>query len=387
MEAMRFVILPLCLMGAFVVGLQAAEVEVKVIDEIVAKINGDIITKTEIERSRKQAEADLRQRGVTGKALEDAMKLREKDLLRDRIDQLLLVQRANLLNINVDADVSKYLAEIRLKNKIADPDAFEKFVREQTGMPFEDFRAETKNGILTRRVIQQEVQSRITVPRSEALQYYEAHKDEFIREEMVFLQEIMLSTEGKVAEEVEKKAKELVDRARKGEKFHELARDNSDAPSAQQGGDLGGWRRGQLDAKIEAMVWDKERNHVTDPIPLEGRGFLILKVQEHYQKGLAPFERVESEIMEKLYMPRFEPKVREFLTRLREEAFLELKEGYIDSSAAPGKNTAWQDPAELKPETTTKEEVQAVQRRKRMFWLLPIPGTSTQKPSISSSPR
>ncbi|MBK7930853.1 MAG: hypothetical protein IPJ98_26265 [Bryobacterales bacterium] len=76
-------------------------------------------------------------------------------------------------------------------------------------------------------------------------------------------------------------------------------------------------------------------------------------------------------------MTRFQPKIREFLTALRQDAFLEIKDGWADSSAAPGKETRWTDPAQLKPETVTKEEVAANPRRKRLLWLVPIPGTKS----------
>ena len=86
-------------------------------------------------------------------------------------------------------------------------------------------------------------------------------------------------------------------------------------------------------------------------------GFEILKIEERYEAGQAPLADVENEIMEKLSMPQMQPKVRELLTKLREDAFLEIRAGYVDSGAAPNKDTAWKDPAQLKPETTTKEEV------------------------------
>jgi peptidyl-prolyl cis-trans isomerase SurA len=97
---------------------------------------------------------------------------------------------------------------------------------------------------------------------------------------------------------------------------------------------------------------------------------------------------VESEIMNRLYGPRFQPKIREYLTRLREQAFLEIKPGFVDSGAAPGKDTSWKDPAQLKPETVTKEEVANIKRRKRMLWAIPMPGTNANEAAqeaVSSS--
>ncbi len=379
-----------CLPSLLITGLAGGVLlaaDVHVVEEIVAKINGDIITRSEIDRSRKQLQTELTARGVKGEALQKTMKEREKDFLRDRIDQLLLVQKANLLNINVDSELSRYLADIQLQNKIADSEKFQQWVREQTGMTYEDFRAETKNGMLTQRVIRQEVGGKINVPKAELQKYYNEHKNELVREEQIFLREILISTEGKDEKGIaaaEKKAKSLVDRARKGEKFHELARDNSDSPSVQQMGDIGGWKRGTLSKNIEDLVFSKERNYVTDPIRT-ANGFLILKVEDRHKAGLPPLEEVENEIMEKLYMPIFQPRVREYLTKLRQEAFLEIKDGYIDTSAAPGKNTQWKDPALLKPDTITKEEVAARVGRRRMLWAIPVPGTEIRVSKSSRS--
>jgi parvulin-like peptidyl-prolyl isomerase len=361
--------------------------DVRVIEQIVAKVNNEIITTGDLKRGREQLEAELRRRGLSGAKLEAELKEREKDILRDRIDELLLVQRGRDLNINVDAEVSKYLADIQLQYKIADQDKFHEWIREQTGMPFEDFRAEMKNNFLTRRVIGQEVGSKINIPRAEVEKYYNEHKEEFIREERVLLREILISTEGKPEAEIpalEKKARDLVERARKGERFGELARDNSDAVTAQNMGELGWFRRADLNPQIVEHVFGKERGYVTDPIRIPN-GFLILRVEETHKAGLASLEEVQNEIMEKLYMPRFQPALREYLTKLRMDAFLEIRDGYVDTGAAPGKDTSWKDPAQLKPQTVTKEEVAAQTRRRRLLWVIPIPGTTRPAKTTSSS--
>ena len=377
-------LLPLCAFGLF-----AADNTVATIEEIVAKVNGDIITRSELSRTRKLMEDDLRRQGVTGPKLNAAVQEREGSILRERIDSLLLVQKAKDLSISVEAEISKQMAEFQKALKIADPEKFQQAVKEQTGMSFEDYKAEMRNSMLTERVIRQEVGSQINIPRAEVQKYYEEHKAEFVREERVFLAEIFLSTTGKdeaTIAQIEKKAKDLVARARKGEKFPELARDNSDSQSAQSGGDLGGWKRGEFNPDLEKMVYDKERNYVTDPIK-RSDGFLSLKVVEKHQAGQAAFEDVENNIMNILYTPRFQPKIREYLTKLREVAFLEIKPGFVDSGAASGKDTTWRDPAQLKPETVTKEEVANQRRNRRLLWSIPIPGTETDTGAGSSSSR
>jgi parvulin-like peptidyl-prolyl isomerase len=360
----------------------AAEVKVETIEEIIAKVNGDIITRSEIEKSRSELLAALRKQGLTGLDLDEAFRERSKDILRDRIDQLLLIQKGKEIGINVDTDISRQLAEIQRQAakgdpSLVDPEKFAQYVRANTGMPIEDYKAEMRNGMISQRVVRQEVGGRINIPREEVKKYYEDHKTEFTREERVFLREILVSTENKDAAGVaaaDKKARDLVARARKGEKFNELARDNSDAQSADEEGFIGAFKKGDLRKEVEDLVWDKPRNTVTDPIKLPN-GFLILKVEETHKAGVATFEEVENEIMEKLYMPRFQPKIREYLTMLRQDGFIEIKDGWVDTSAAPGKNTAWTDPAQLRPETVTKEEVAAQPRRKRLLFI-PIPGTS-----------
>ena len=359
--------------------------DVAVVEEIVAKVNGDIITRGELEHSRKQLEADLRQQGTPALTLQQTLEQREKDVLRDRIDQLLLQQKGKDLNINVDPELTKYIADLQRRSKIADPEKFQEYVKEQTGMPYEDFKSDAKNGMLTQRVIRQEVSGKMNISRDEVQKYYDQHKSEFVRQEQIYLREILVSTENKDAAGVaaaEKKAKDLVARARKGERFPELARDNSDAVTAPNYGDLGGFKKGDLSKVIEDQVWEKPKGYVTDPVRVDN-GFLVLKVDEHQKSGQADLAEVENEIMEKLYAPKMQPAVREYLTKLRQDAYLEIKAGWIDSGAAPGKNTAWTDAAQLKPETVTKAEVVSKTRHKKLLWAVPIPGTKAKDTSSS----
>jgi parvulin-like peptidyl-prolyl isomerase len=360
-----------------------------VVDEIVAKVNGDIITRTELQKTSQETLAGLQQQqNLSGQRLQEAYQQREKDFLRNRIDQLLLIQRAKELDVNVDSELSKYLADLQRTEKIADPDKFHDFIRQQSGMSFEDFKQEVKNNIMTRQVIGREVASRINISPAEIEAYYNAHKKEFVRDEKVYLREILISTDGKDAAgqaAAERKANDLYARASKGERFTDLAKDNSDAVTAAQGGELGGYKKGeQLSAEIEKLVWPMKPGEVTKPIKTE-HGWLILKVEEHTQAGQATLQQAQDEIREKLYEPKMEPKIREYLTSLRQHAFLEIKSDYKDSGAVPGMDTGWKDPAQLKPETVTKADVLEKKRHKRLFWLVPVPGTQETVTGKSSS--
>ncbi|HTQ56734.1 MAG TPA: peptidylprolyl isomerase [Bryobacteraceae bacterium] len=364
--------------------------DVHIVEEIVAKVNSDIITRGDLARTRADLEAELSQQGLSGVKLQQAVNQKAGDALRDRIDQLLLVQKAKDLNVNVDSEVTKQIAEMQVQSKIDDPDKFHDFIREQTGMPFEDFKLQLKNRILTQRVIGEEVSSRINIPEADKRKYYDEHKSEFVRDEEVFLQQIVISTEGKTPEQAaaaEKKAKDIVARARKGEKFADLAMTNSDdLETARNGGELPGMKRGQLMKPIEDIVFKEKKGYITDPIRTPS-GFVILKIVERYTKGQASFEEVENEITERMSMPQMNTKVRTYLTKLRQEAFLEIKSGFVDTGAAPGKDTAWKDVAQLKPQTVTKEEVARHRRHKKLLWVIPLPWTTgSKKPSGKSAP-
>jgi peptidyl-prolyl cis-trans isomerase SurA len=361
--------------------------EIGTVEEIVAKCNGDIITRTDLARARQQLITEMRENGLAGSALEQALAEREKNLLRDKIDQLLMVQKAKDLDINVDSDVTKQLAKIQQDSGIADPDKFHDFVKEQSGMPFEDFKDEMKKGMLTQRVIREEVSDKIPVKHEDVEKYYNEHKSEFVREERLYLRQILISTDGKDAAGLaaaDKKAKDLVSRARRGERFAEMARDNSDdAATAKDMGALPPFKKGDLAPDLEALVWNQPKGYITDPIR-RPNGFLILRVEEHQKAGQAELSEVENEVTDRLMRPRMEPALREFLTKLRQDAFLEIKADYIDTGAANGKDTAWMDPAQLKPETISKTEVETVIHRKRLLWMVPVPGTSTGVTSSSS---
>jgi parvulin-like peptidyl-prolyl isomerase len=359
-----------------------------IVDEIVAKVNGDIVSRDELQRLGRELEQELKAQGDSGPKLEQDLQSQEKNVLRDRIDQLLLVQKGKELNINVDTEVAKYFADLQRRAKIIDPEKFHEYIRQQSGMSFEDFQQETKNQMLTRNVIGQEVGRHISISPQEVQAYYNAHKSEFIREEKVYLSEILISTQGKDAKGIaaaEKKANLIASEAAKGERFSDLARDNSDANTAQQGGDLGvGYKKGDLDKVLEDAVWNLPKGGVTKPIRI-ANGFEILKVNDHTKAGLASLDDVRSEIENILYGPKMQPKVREYLTELRRTAFLQIRPGYVDTGAAPGQNTKWEDPAQLKPETITKAEVQERTKHKRLFGVVPIPGTQTTVTGKSSS--
>jgi peptidyl-prolyl cis-trans isomerase SurA len=364
--------------------------QVHLVEEIVAKVNGEIITRSELDKRREYLTEEIKQqKGLTGDALQKAVNDEAASALRDQIDQLLLVQKGKELNINVDTDVNRRIAQIQSDSKISDPEKFHEWLQEQLGgISFEDFKLQTKNKFLTDRVISEEVYRNITIPRADLEKYYNDHKSEFIREEMVALREILVSVGDGSPEKVaaaEKKAKGLVDRVRKGEaKFADLAREYSDAATATSDGELGAFKRGDLATEIDDIVFKQNKGYVTDPIRRPA-GFEIYRIEEHYAAGQATFDEVQNEVNTRLMEPVVRPKLREYLTQLRVNAFLQIKDGFADSGAAPGKDTSWQDATQLKPETTTKEAV-AAHGHKKFLHVIPYGHVGEKDTSPAAPP-
>jgi parvulin-like peptidyl-prolyl isomerase len=364
--------------------------DIRVVEEIAAKVNGDIITRGDLDDQKKILERTLREeQHLSGAPLAAALREQEKDILSNQISQRLLVQRAKDLQINVDAEVNRRLAQMQVDSKIPDTEKFHDFIHEQLGMTFEDYKQQLTETMQTRKVIGGEVGSKVNIPQADLRKYYDTHQSEFVRKAEVYLSQILISTEGKNAEQVaaaEKKAKSLAARANKGEKFSELASENSDDPTtARDGGVVPPVQPDQLRPELKDILAKTKKGQVTDPIKTS-QGFLILRVNERFEQGLAPYEEVQDQIQEFLAGPLMGPKMKEYLNRLRQEAYLEIKDGYIDTGAAPGKDTSWHEVAQIKAQTITKQEVMASRKRKRLMFLLPVGSKPRVRPVAAPAP-
>lgn len=306
----------------------------KTVEEIIARVNNEIITKSEYDKALTTAEEDAKadcQNRCTPEQLANETEDRRKNALRDLIDQSLLVQRAKDMGTSVEPQVIKKLDQIRIQNKLDSMEDLEKAVTAQ-GLNWEDFKNNIRNGLLTQQVIGSEVGSHITIGREDVQKYYDAHKSEFVRPEQVALREIEISTEGKKPDEIpelKKKAETALKRVQDGEDFAEIAKRMSDGSTAKQGGFLGIYKRGELSKVLEDKVFAMKRNELTDVMETK-QGFLILQVLEHYDEGEQTLDKVQNEISEKLYNERLEPAVREYLKTLRQQSYVVIKPGYQD---------------------------------------------------------
>src|SRR5580692_5664222 len=331
--------------------------EGKVVEEIVARVNNEVITRSEFEHAKASADEEAKsdcQDRCTPEQLNQLIEDRKKNALRELIDQSLLVQRAKDMGISVEPDVIEQLDQIRIENKLPSMEALEEAVSKQ-GLNWEDFKNNIRTGLLTKKVIGSEVGSHINIPKDEIQKYYDEHKPEFMRPEQVALRSIEVNTTGKDATEVaelKKKAETARKRIQDGEDFGEIAKRYSDGATAKQGGYLGQYKRGELSKELEDTVFGMKRNDLTEVLETK-QGFLIMQVMEHYDEGEQSLAKVENEIEGKLYNQRLEPALREYLKTLREESYVVIKPGYQD--AAGGSNSEIQEVSATPEVTKTKK--------------------------------
>jgi len=339
-----------------------------VVEEIVARVNNQIVTRSDFQRSKDQLKDEVKQQDPN-----DADKVygqREKDVLRDLIDQQLLLDKGKDLGITGDTDLIKRLDQMRKDMKLDSLEDLEKEATKQ-GISWEDFKQNMRNQIITQKVIGEEVGGHLSITKEEEQQFYDEHKDKMEQPEYIRLSEILVApkpvatppaptaavdpnappsaapstppivdeaarqaAEAAALSAAEAKANDLLKQIRDGASFEDIAKKYSDGPSAADGGALGIFKRGQLAKELEDRTFAMKSGDVTDVIRTK-QGYVILKVVDHQQAGIPPMKEVLPKIQDALYYEKLQPALRTYLTKLREDAYIDVKPGYVDTGASP----------------------------------------------------
>jgi peptidyl-prolyl cis-trans isomerase SurA len=325
-----------------------------IVDEIIVRVNDQIITRSDMEKAKQTNLEELKQRFPSDWQAKWAKA--QNDVLRDLIDQQLLLERGTELGIDGKTDVVKRLNQMRQQMGLASIDDLEAEAKKQ-GVSFEDFKEQIRIGAVTQQVIGQEVGAKVHISNEDIQDWYNKHQKELEGPEEVALSEIMIATQAakqnvedkdkqgatqdkplpedpaKVAE-AEAKANQLLAELRKGAKFEDLAKKSSEGPTAAQGGVLGSFKRGELAKDLEEKTFALKTGETTDVIRTR-QGFIILKVTAHRQAGVPALKDISDRIREAIYSERLEPAARAYLTKLREQAYIDIKSGYTDTGASP----------------------------------------------------
>jgi len=315
----------------------APPVQGKVVEDIVARVNDQIITSSDYDRAAEQLTAEAGQQAVPAQQLEQ----KKADLLRDLIDQQLLLSKGKELGITGETELIKSLDNIRKQNHLDSMEDLEKAAQQQ-GVSYEDFKASIRNKIITEQVVRDEVGRKISMSPGEVQAYFKAHESEFAQPDSVTLNEIMIptpaksATEGADAPEVaaaQAQAEEIEKKLSAGAKFEDLAQPSPADPNAPKSVVLGEFHRGQLGKEFEDKAFALNAGQHSQPIRTK-QGFIIFQATQRNPGGEASFKQVEPQVEEALFLERMQPKLREYLTKLREEAAIDIKPGVVDTGAS-----------------------------------------------------
>ncbi len=310
--------------------------------DIIARVNDEIITNMDYNRALHDLEQEAQQRG---ESMQQEAEQRQ-NLLRNLIDQKLWLSKGKQLGITGDTELIKRLDDLRKQYHLATIDDLQKAAQKQ-GVSWADFKAGLRNQIITQEVMRQEVGNKIQITPGEARQYYEEHKQSYVEPESERLSEILISTSPKPSGSdaaapdqsaqlaaAKAKADDIEARLNAGGIFAQLARKFSDGPTAADGGDLGVFHRSDLAGELGEKTFVLRAGQWTAPI-LTRQGYIILEVTQHNPAGVQPFNKVEDQVENALFMRRMEPAIRAYLTQLRDEAFIDIAPGYVDTGASP----------------------------------------------------
>ena len=324
--------------AAMLLAASVAPMRGEIIEQILVKVNGDIITKTELEgrqvaalRQKMQGQQidpeSLKNDETLKKALADITPA----VLVNAIDEILLVQRGRELGLKLsDEQFKQVVSNIRKEQGLTDEAKFQAALA-QEGMTMDELRKQLERQMLVEQVQRQEIGSKLSITEEEARQYYAKHPEEFTDSASVTLREIFIDVPvaaGGVSvakdDEVKKQIEDVRARALKGEDFAKLAAEISTSPSKANGGLIGPFSQADMSPQLLAVVEKMKQGDITPPIRT-AKGYQLFKLETLKGQALQPFESVGDLISEKVAGARTQVEMRKFLTRLRSQAIIEWK--------------------------------------------------------------
>jgi peptidyl-prolyl cis-trans isomerase SurA len=311
----------------------------EILERVLVKVNGEILTKTELEQRQifalRQRNPQIQEKALDDQELRTMLEEVTPGVLMGAIDEMLLLQRGKELGLRLSDDqFSAILTNIKKENRLENEEQFQAALR-QEGMTLQDLRRSIERRMIIDRVQQQDVLQKLSITEEEANNYYAEHPGEFTTPASVTLREILItipestSPTGETGisaakdEEVEQRAADIRARVTAGgEDFARVASEVSDAPSKANGGLIGPIKRSELAPALQEMLAKLKPGEVTEPIRTPG-GYQLIKLESSSAEVQQPFDEVRDVIADKVFEAKRRGEVEKYLARLRSEAIIE----------------------------------------------------------------
>jgi peptidyl-prolyl cis-trans isomerase SurA len=299
----------------------------EVIEEIVAVVNGDIVTMTDLAEQEQVMLAEV-YRQFTGAELDENVARVRENLLMDLIDRRILMSKGAMFDVEKVKE-AYFESFIKQQNLPEDPAELEQVLAGE-GMTVEELKDRLVEMFLPDEVLRYEVGSRVAVGDRELMAYYEEHPEVFMVPGDVTIREIVLLADNPGLKEKRRtEATRIRARAIKNGNFEELAREHSDAGTKQEGGLLGPLKKGDLSLQLEDQALSLAIGDIS-PVLETAYGFHIIQLVSRTDDSLQPFEEVRDELREFLESTKYVDEYAEFFERARQESEWCVKSHYMD---------------------------------------------------------
>jgi peptidyl-prolyl cis-trans isomerase SurA len=294
----------------------------EVVEEIVAVVNDDIITLSDYRTQFDQTVAQLRAAQLPQEEYDKQYAAIKKELLNAMITELLLLQKARELNLNVADQVKAQIETLKSENGITS-DADLRRAVEQQGMSFETWLKQREEGTMRMAVVYTEVERAIVLEDSEIVQYYKKNSAEFTIPTEYKLHAVYLASEGRTPEECEVLKAAVDAKLKSGAAFADVAGALSDPPMKESKGDLGTFKAGELDKSLESGVEKLKVGEVGAWVNNKN-GWYLINLVEKKDSHLLPFEDARKDVEEKIYNVKRAEKEGVYIKTLRERSYVRI---------------------------------------------------------------
>jgi parvulin-like peptidyl-prolyl isomerase len=312
--------LPALAAGALLCGEVAAA---ETVERIVAKVNGRIITLSQLEE---EVRTTLERLGPAPTPEEEQARLERirPDALDRMIDNMLVLQVAEERGLRVPARFfEEWKKNVMDQMKLTTEEEFVRQVELQ-GTSVEAIRKNFEESLLLQEVRRMEVDSKVSVSEPEIGDRYREHIAEYTEPAKIRLREIVVKFDSGNEVEQGEKARRLLQEIRQGADFAEVARMHSESASREAGGDLGTFAKGELTDALEDAAFALSPGEVSEVIRL-GSAFYILRVEEKTEEKVKPLEEVRSEVADAIFQEKMNTQLERYIQQLRERAIVEIK--------------------------------------------------------------
>ncbi|MDP2324880.1 MAG: peptidyl-prolyl cis-trans isomerase [Gammaproteobacteria bacterium] len=320
-------------LGVVLAAAASPQAGVDILEQVLVKVNGEIITKTDLEQRQIGA---LRQRDPNFRpdndaALQQALAEVTPQVIVDAVDELLVVQRGKELGFSMSNEqFNSILENIKKENKIETDEALQSALK-QEGMSMADLRKQLERTSIVQRVQQQEVMAKLQVTDTEMRSYYDSHLDEFATVPQVTLREITVNVPTTAQginvatdDAARAKAEEARTKIVAGEPFPRLAADYSDSGSKANGGLVGPMAKTDLSEDLQQAIAGLKAGGVT-PVLRTTRGYQIIRIENLQDTTTKAFDDAKAEIADKIANDKRKAEFDKFLDKLRVDAIIDWK--------------------------------------------------------------